>query len=312
MKKEFDKKVGPTLVLTLNDLSNSVNSDMRRNMLPEPRANYIFRVHPYETNRFVGLNIFHSVVCREKRQQFVNIFKSIGAKSIQWHVNCDWDSYYDVPQPLYNELLMISEKYTSLKHEEVWKEAVRNRLSKWSELLDVEFTYEDDFDVNDLNLDKLACTLKCSEKQRRFITGDILKSRTRRSLLQNEVYKSFTPSQDSAEITFFSKNEHKVANEQWLKKNWTAQHVIEFLRLTGREQLIDDFIFNAVDGKVLFNTDRVSFMQIYGMDATAAISLYCNIHNLAEVENLHVVFEVHKSVKLIYDSKQTISQTSPS
>jgi len=168
IQRKISKKVGPCLVLSLTE---TYNSEILLSMYPEPRANYLYREHPYDANRLIGVNKFHEVVMEDKRRQFCSLFKSIGAKSIRFHTNPQWNIEYHSPPPLKHDLLMITEKFKTLKTENTWRKAVRERLSDWSEMIDVNFSYLDDFSINDTVLEVLTRKMGCSEKERNLMTG---------------------------------------------------------------------------------------------------------------------------------------------
>lgn len=136
-----------------------------------------------------------------------------------------------------------------------------------------------------------------------FGTGKVLKSINEESLSANEVYNSFVAFEDSVEITFFSKEDHKQSNVIWIKKTWTVAHVHQFLVLTGLEQYADAFQSKCVDGKILFTMERSNFIQNFAMDANTSLSLHANVQNLGEVENLHIVSQVHKAVEQFFGNR---------
>ena len=125
----------------LVSLTEANNKKLRKKLYPAPKEKLIYRRHPFDPKRIIGVRHFHDTVCAEKRQDFAHLFRyhwppsgcnisnneaprlyewsnneymihyfvfadrSLGAKSISWDKFHSWNKVYKTPDSLQADLL---------------------------------------------------------------------------------------------------------------------------------------------------------------------------------------------------------------
>jgi hypothetical protein len=176
----------------------------------------------------------------------------------------------------------------------IWKlknQAVHERLRTWCDVLNVDFCYDQHYNVRDATIDVMYDKIGISSKERDDLlkrTGVIIPvSRNQSSLDDDEVYRLFNAVADTVEVQFFSRNEYKVENVKSLQKKWTVLHVQAFLRVVGMDHLGSVFKEKKVDGKILFKITTTSYAQsLLGISAPDADLIVGFIDELGDLDHL--------------------------
>jgi hypothetical protein len=169
--RKFAKKVGATKVISLTEANEK---KLRRRLYPAPKEKLIYRRHPYDSKRIIGVRHFHETLCTEKRQNFHDLFRSIGAKEISWDKNPSWNRVYKSPDSLQADLLdlkLACKRYKYLKSSKDWQEALQLRLTTWCSTSSVIFVCEDSFSVDDESIDVLMEKLEATNRERNDLLG---------------------------------------------------------------------------------------------------------------------------------------------
>ena len=171
--RKFVKKIGPTKVISLLEANNK---KLRKKLYPAPKEKLIYRKHPLDVKRIIGIRHFHETLLHEKRQDFNDLFRSIGAKQIIWDKHHSWDRIYKSPDSLQSDLLDLSiacKRFKFLSNSPHWQAAIQNRLTTWCNQMEVPFDYDNDFSVNDESIDVLLEKLEATNRERSEILGSI-------------------------------------------------------------------------------------------------------------------------------------------
>ena len=197
LRGKFVRKLGPTAVISLSD---SKKSEFKRFLYPSTsRLNSIYRVHPLDKTRYIVINEFHETVLNEKREEFCNLLKSVGCKFINWRGHPEWNKSYLAPDNTLQKDISLSEDLEKsdkfFKSSSTWQKAIHERLRTWCDILNIDFAYDQDYNVKDALIDTVYDKIGISNKEK----DDLLKkpgvtipvSRTQSNLDANEVYRLF-------------------------------------------------------------------------------------------------------------------------
>jgi hypothetical protein len=169
--RKFTKKVGATKVITLVDANAK---KLRKRLYPAPKEKLIYRRHPFDLKRIIGVRHFHELISSEKRQDFHDLFRSIGAKEISWDKFPSWNRVYKSPDSLQADLLdlkLACKRFKYLKTSKEWQGALQSRLTEWCESIAVSFEYMDNYLVDDESVDVLMEKLDATIRERTEILG---------------------------------------------------------------------------------------------------------------------------------------------
>lgn len=165
-------------------------------------------------------------------------------------------------------------KHIFLPHLHSWKDMVKERLNESVERYTFQFTYLDDFNVNDDLILRVLGKMNISSHERKELFAQhqerhsITASGHDRHLLSTSVSESMLPSSSHSShthdqlglfspiritirIEYFSLLDYMTYNRSWIEINWTIHHVSTFLRMTNYRDLEDLFLENNIDGRSL-------------------------------------------------------------
>jgi len=216
MYRKLAKKVNSVKLVSLSEANAPL---LRRVLYPTAKLYSIYRRHPRELTKYFGVAVFHDMLLDEHRHELYNIFRSVGARQMTWKQHKMWNKAYispDAVQPLGGgggggggggE-----EVFTFLRDNKSWQDAVDERLSDWSDSLNVEFSYEEDHMVNDRMVDTLLEKLQVPQEKRFEVLGlqhIVPPSRTGKF---SPAYRLFHPTKEVVAVSFFGREDYKDAN----------------------------------------------------------------------------------------------------
>jgi hypothetical protein len=70
IRGKISRKLGPTNAISL---TQSHTSEWISSLTPSPRVNMIYRQHPYDDTRYIGVDIFHTTLQEEMRYIHISI-----------------------------------------------------------------------------------------------------------------------------------------------------------------------------------------------------------------------------------------------
>ena len=211
---KLSRKVGPTRVLSLKSANNP---GIKKLLNPLPRLSMIYRRHPYDDRRYIGVRQYHTTVLDEKRQELCNAMRCVGAKAVTFSEHTNWNRTYPSPVTMQPDLLDESKNhmFKFLRVNKSWQDSISERLKTWCSSVQLEFTYDDDMMVNDLIVDTMMEKLEVSARERDDLLGPALHARTTLALEQNRVHQIFDEVLETVTIDFFSRADYKKANQKW-------------------------------------------------------------------------------------------------
>ena len=133
---------------------------------------------------------------------------------------------YKAPDSLQSDLIDLDvacKRYRFLVDENRWQQLIQERLSTWEDSTTMRFEYNADYGINDETIDVLMEKLEATNRERVELLGEANQTRTTENLRKNEVYKLFTKIEDTVNITFFSKDEYKIANPDGFRKQMLSR-----------------------------------------------------------------------------------------
>ena len=252
------------------------------------------------------MNSFHDSLLQEKREEFCILLKTIGCKYITFRNHPEWNKSFLSPDntivknPHHGEQLEKSFKFFASSS--AWQKAVHERLRTWCDVLSVDFTYDQTYNVTDSKMDVIYDKMGVANRDK----DDLLKKagvtipvgRTQANLDDNAVYQLFKPINDVAEIQFFSKSDYKTANVKDLQKNWNMLHVQAFLRVIGMDHLSDIFREKKVDGKFLFKfTVPHTTSTLLGISNADASMLCGFVSELGDLDHIDLLARVQTDLE---------------
>jgi hypothetical protein len=230
MHRKLAKKVNSVKLVSLSEANAPL---LRRVLYPTAKLYSIYRRHPQQLTKYFGVAVFHDMLLDEHRHELYDIFRSVGARLMTWKQHKMWDKTYmspDTVQPFGGggggggQGNSSSgggggggggddeEMFTFLRDNKSWQDAVDERLSNWSDSLNVEFSYEEDHMVNDRMVDTLLEKLQVPQEKRFEVLGlqhIVPPSRTGKF---SPAYRLFHPTKEVVSVSFFGREDYKDAN----------------------------------------------------------------------------------------------------
>jgi hypothetical protein len=223
MHRKLAKKVNSVKLVSLSEANAPL---LRRVLYPTAKLYSIYRRHPQQLTKYFGVAVFHDMLLDEHRHELYDIFRSVGARLMTWKQHKMWNKTYispDAVQPFSGcgggQGNSSSggggddeEVFTFLRDNKSWQDAVDERLSDWSDSLSVEFSYEEDYMVNDRMVDTLLEKLQIPQEKRFEVLGlqhIVPPSRTGKF---SPAYRLFHPTKEVVSISFFGREDYKDAN----------------------------------------------------------------------------------------------------
>ena len=302
---KLSRRVGPTHMISL-ETANS--SSFKKLLTPVPRLSMVYRRHPHEDARFIGVRQYHSVVLDDKRQEFCNVLRCVGAKAIIFGEHSDWNRTYASPVTMQPDLLDDKKNsvFKFLRTTKEWKVAIKKRLDTWCNSITLEFTYDDDMSVNDTIVDTLMEKLEVNPSDRDDLLGPALHAKTMLALEQNKVHQIFEEVLESVTVEFFSKADYKKANMKWIKKNWGPSHVEAFLTVAGFHEYMPIFRDNGIDGRNLLKLHAAETLTQYlNIPQDDAERLAAAITSLGDMEQVDILSRTALEVENVRAHKFT-------
>ena len=145
-----------------------------------------------DPQRIIGVRHFHDIVSTEKRQEFNDLLRSIGAKSITWSQYHSWNKVYKSPDSLQSDLIDLDiacKRYKFLVEANDWQQLLQERLTTWNNSTTISFEYKDDYGINDETIDALMEKLEATVRERIDLIGEMDQKRSTDNLRRNSVYK---------------------------------------------------------------------------------------------------------------------------
>ena len=152
LEGKIRRKTGSSMVLSNMEARQKSWS---RKLVPTPRPNMIYVKHPFVMDKYIGAKQFHELLLSEKKDEFFKIMIAIGAKSISWQEMSEWSRFFEAPANMHPTLGELKETGVWLFNQPQWKHLVQERLLTWSTHGNISFTYEDDYSLNDVIIDKI-------------------------------------------------------------------------------------------------------------------------------------------------------------
>jgi hypothetical protein len=174
-------------------------------------------------------------------------------------------------------------EYTFLPHLPSWRDLVKDRLNESIERYVFQFSYLDDYQINDELISRVLGKMNLSSQERHELFAQhqerhsLTSSGHDRNLLSSSVFPStlpsaggtgnnsthtgsgqkdelglFAPIRITIRLEFYSLLDYLEYNQAWMASNWSVYHVAAFLRLTNQRELEDLFVEKNIDGKALF------------------------------------------------------------
>ena len=253
------------------------------------------------------------MVSTDKRQEFNDILRSIGAKSIIWSQYHSWNKFYKSPDSLQSDLIDLDiacKRYRFLREANDWQKLIKERLSTWNDSSTLRFEYNEDYGINDETIDILMEKLEATNRERIDLLGEMYQTRSTDNLSRNLVYKLFTGIHDTVRITFFSKEEYKIANRMWVKKHWGSLHICAYLKVIGLSQYCHVFKEKSVEGHALLELGTPEIlMQTFWMSSQDATTLAACINDLGDLDSISILAEVSNEVDSIRSGGESSQKT---
>ena len=292
---------------TVLPIADAKKAEIKRYLIPATaKINSLYRKHPLDPSRYIAVSTFHDTIINEKKDEFCTLLKTIGAKYITFRNHPEWNKSYLSPDntivhnPHHGEQLEKNFKFFASSS--AWQKAVHERLRTWCDLLSVDFTYDQTYNVTDSKMDvvydKMGLTNKDKDDLLKKAGVTIPVGRTQANLDDNAVYQLFKPLNDVVEIQFFSKSDYKAANVKDLQKNWSMLHVQAFLRVIGMDNLSDIFREKKVDGKFLFKfTVPHTTATLLGISNADASMLCGFVSELGDLDHIDLLARVQTDLE---------------
>ncbi len=299
------QKLGTTKILSL---SQALSPPYNKLVTPSPRAGMIYRRHPHDERRYIGVRQYHEAVLDDKRQELCNALRCVGAKSVRFTEHESWNRVYATPVTMQPDLLDTRKNimFKFLRASPTWQAVIKQRLDQWSTALPLEFIYDNDLLVNDSIVDTMLEKLDVSPKDRDDLLGPALHARTMLALEQNKVHQLYEDIQENVSIEFFGKEDYKRANQKWIKKNWGPSHVETFLAVSDFHEYVSIFRDNGIDGRNLLKLTQsetlVSYLKIPVADA---VKIAAAISTLGDIDKVEVLATVAREVENVRAHKFT-------
>jgi GTPase SAR1 family protein len=182
---------------------------------------------------------------------------------------------YEAPSSMAPYIPPVSD-HIFLPHFPSWQTLVKERLNESIDRYTFQFTYLEDFHINDELMSRVLGKMNLSSQERQELftlhqeRHSITSSGHDRNLLSTSIsnaqYQSTLPHSKSGvehlnlfsslrisiRIEYFSLLDYQNYNRLWIESNWTVNHVITFLRLTSLSFDLEDlFLENEIDGRGL-------------------------------------------------------------
>ena len=208
------------------------------------------------------------------------------------------------------DLDVACKRYRFLVDENRWQQLIQERLSTWEDSTTIRFEYNADYGINDETIDVLMEKLEATNRERVELLGEANQTRTTENLRKNEVYKLFTKIEDTVNITFFSKDEYKIANRKWVRRNWGSLHVHAYLKMIGLAHCCQVFKEKSVEGHALLELGTPEILiQTFWMSSQDATTLAACINDLGDLDSISILAEVSNEVESIRSGGDSSQKT---
>jgi len=266
MKGKFCRKFGPTDVLSLSDAQNDT---WIRVMQPGPTEYMIYRKHPFSMKvRFIGVDVFHWTIIDEMISEFQCLCMLLGAKAITFNGHPRMGTTVPCPQYMAPYIDHAS-TYTYLHHIPEYTEMVRRRLDEWCDSYSFQFSYTNDFNVNNDLIEKVIAKMNIDKDTKKDLFSYHIDNTSYHSI--KDFFHEESPSKSPASVidvfravrvhvtvSFFSVQDYQDFNREWISVNWSTFHVSAYLRVISMSHLEKVFFDKDIDGRrlLLLNTTR--------------------------------------------------------
>lgn len=215
------------------------------------------------------------------------MFRHLGAKNIEFYGYGEWNIIHAHPESFFPSI--APRNYTYLPHILSWMESVKQRFLSWNDETNIEFIHDQDYNINDVLVDKALSKLDIDNKERIELFpnhhGFLLNEpNTNNSLkVSKHIFhftgassknKKYTPEKEGnnnsynnnhnntfisipVHIQYFTKEEYRCHTRDYIRHNWTVYHIQAFLRLTDNIKYSKLFFSNHINGRLLLSYDNV-------------------------------------------------------
>ncbi len=315
--RKLTKKLNSVKVLSLSEASAPL---LRKVLYPTAKINSIYRRHPTDKTKYFGVSNFHEMLLDEMRHELYSVFRSVGAKSMVWKDHKLWNKSYMSPDTIQPGILDEQQpsdqqqEFKFFRDNRTWHDAVQERLQDWSDTLNVEFAYTEDFLVNDRVIDTVLEKLEVP-KELRFQTLGLAKLESEitssKSSRFTPAYGLFETTKECVSIEFFGREDYKDTNVKWIRKSWDTRHVQAFLEIIGLRGLVSLFKEQSVNGKQLLAMNTTSLLRTFFGDEIYSESveedadqLIGSINELGDLDFVDILTRVTEHIELTFDELQ--------
>ena len=235
------------------------------------------------------------MLCMIRRMELCAILRDLGAKTISWLDDPAWVRNYETPgsfTPFFDE-----SKYTFLKNNSRWMSIVNERTTSWPDNLQISFSYDDDFSVNNeivsVLLKKLNISAATFYGQETFPRPVI-----------------FAPVSFPVQVVFFSRKDYERINREHIIQNWGPCHVQCLLKawdMPTLSQLVADKKVSSA--AIMGCTKEKQIVDLLGSsdnDFSDIKELFRKLKLLGEVEEERIMEKVEAAASELLAARRDI------